>query len=88
MSRDLQLAGDVMEPGVLSAVELDALPRADQTSDFHCVTTWSYVGARWSGYRFADVYARYIEGRLNEARLDGSGRDCVILLRCRDGYRT
>ncbi len=35
---------------------LAVLPRHEQASDFHCVTGWSVRGARWSGWRFADVH--------------------------------
>lgn len=27
----------------------------EQTSDFHCVTTWSYRGLRWGGVRLRDL---------------------------------
>ncbi len=33
----------------------DEFERIDQTNDFHCVTTWSVRGLRWSGVRFVDV---------------------------------
>jgi DMSO/TMAO reductase YedYZ molybdopterin-dependent catalytic subunit len=36
--------------------QLAGLPRHDQTSDFHCVTTWSVRNLLWSGYRFADFH--------------------------------
>ncbi len=30
---------------------LAQLPRVEQTSDFHCVTTWTRRGLRWGGVR-------------------------------------
>ncbi len=36
--------------------QLTQLPRVEQTSDFHCVTTWTRRGLRWGGVRFADFY--------------------------------
>ena len=37
--------------------ELQALPRADQVSDFHCVTGWSVQDVHWGGVRFRDLLA-------------------------------
>ncbi|MCL4231214.1 MAG: sulfite oxidase-like oxidoreductase [Dehalococcoidia bacterium] len=34
-----------------------ALPRAEETSDLHCVTQWSRLGNRWEGVRFRDLAA-------------------------------
>jgi len=39
----------------LSEDELSGWPQVQQQNDFHCVTTWSYRGARWDGWRLADV---------------------------------
>ncbi|MDQ6807101.1 MAG: molybdopterin-dependent oxidoreductase [Actinomycetota bacterium] len=55
---ELRIDGLVERPQVLSYAQLRALPRADQVSDFHCVTGWSVPGVRWSGVRFADLLAR------------------------------
>src|SRR5438105_15851319 len=55
----LDVGGDVEEPATMS-LELEGLPRVEQTSDFHCVTTWSYLSARWSGFRFSDFFAQII----------------------------
>ncbi|MGH3026341.1 MAG: molybdopterin-dependent oxidoreductase, partial [Gaiellaceae bacterium] len=35
--------------------ELLALPRAEQTSTFHCVTGWTVKDVRWAGVRFRDL---------------------------------
>ena len=34
-----------------------ALPRAEQVSDFHCVTGWSVKNVHWAGVRFRDLLA-------------------------------
>ena len=53
----LEIAGLVERPLSLSHAQLLALPRAEQTSDFVCVTGWSVDDVRWSGVRFADLLA-------------------------------
>ena len=34
------------------------MPRAEQVSDFHCVTGWSVSNVRWAGVRIADLLER------------------------------
>jgi len=51
----LHVGGSVAEQRVYSLDELKALPRAEQVSDFHCVTGWSVPGVHWAGVRFADL---------------------------------
>src|SRR4051794_41005471 len=53
----LRIDGLVERPVTLSHAQLRALPRAEQTSDFHCVTGWKVQGVRWAGVRFADLLA-------------------------------
>lgn len=78
----LLICGDVAEP--IEAGELLAeLPRVEQVSDFHCVTTWSHCGLLWSGYRFRDFYERIVAPRARPQ----AGADFVVL-RCVDGFRT
>ena len=36
---------------------LMALPQVEDTSDFHCVTTWSRLDLRWRGVRLSTVLA-------------------------------
>lgn len=43
---------------------LKKLEKIDQVSDFHCVTTWSHLQIKWSGYRFRDVLEKVIEPAL------------------------
>ena len=53
----LEIAGLVRKPQRLTYAQLLALPRADQVSDFHCVTGWSVNNVRWGGVRFDDLLA-------------------------------
>lgn len=52
----LEIDGAVRTSLTLGPEAWAALPRHDQVSDFHCVTTWSHQALRWSGVRFADLY--------------------------------
>ena len=79
----LRVDGDVEQPLQLDAGELAQLSRRTQTSDLHCVTTWSALGLVWSGVRFRDVYDELVVPR---ARPRGG---CAhVVLAGRDGYRT
>ena len=53
----LEIDGLVERPQTLTYAQLLALPRAEQVSDFHCVTGWSVDDVRWTGVRFADLLA-------------------------------
>ncbi len=53
----LRIDGLVERPTALSYDELLRLPRAEQVSDFHCVTGWSVKHVRWGGVRFHDLLA-------------------------------
>jgi len=78
---ELSIAGQVATPVTVSQ-ELESLPRVEQTSDFHCVTTWSCRELRWSGFRFRDFYEQIV---LPRAQPDARAR--ALALRCQDGYR-
>jgi DMSO/TMAO reductase YedYZ molybdopterin-dependent catalytic subunit len=54
----LRIEGLVEHPVSLSYGELLDLPRAEQVSDFHCVTGWSVRDVRWAGVRFRDLLAQ------------------------------
>lgn len=41
--------GEVENPISLDWKQFLALPKTDSVSDFHCVTTWSKMDARWGG---------------------------------------
>lgn len=53
----LRIDGLADEPRSFTYDELRALPRAEQTSTFHCVTGWSVQDVRWAGVRFDDLLA-------------------------------
>ena len=78
----LQIGGEVATAIDVSDA-LTQLPRIEQSSDFHCVTTWTKRGLNWSGYRFADFYAQIVvpmAGALPDATF--------VVLRAQDGART
>jgi DMSO/TMAO reductase YedYZ molybdopterin-dependent catalytic subunit len=52
----LRIEGLVEQRVDLSYEQLRALRRAEQVSDFHCVTGWSVENVRWSGVRFRDLF--------------------------------
>ncbi len=68
---------------VLLADALQNLPRVEQISDFHCVTTWSKRGLRWGGVRFADFYEQVIVPRAQP-----QPEAACVILRGQDGART
>jgi DMSO/TMAO reductase YedYZ molybdopterin-dependent catalytic subunit len=51
----LRIGGLVEQKVELSYDDLRALPRAEQTSDFHCVTGWTVDDVHWAGVRFQDL---------------------------------
>lgn len=51
----LEIGGLVKTPRSLTYDELLALPRAEQTSTFHCVTGWTVKNVHWAGVRFHDI---------------------------------
>ncbi|MEJ6001413.1 molybdopterin-dependent oxidoreductase [Paucibacter soli] len=78
----LRICGDVRAEIELDAAQLASLPRVEQCSDFHCVTSWSRRGLRWGGVRLRDAYARLIQP------LAGPAPDaCQVILHGQDGGR-
>jgi DMSO/TMAO reductase YedYZ molybdopterin-dependent catalytic subunit len=77
---EIAVRGDVATPLVVRD-ELATLPRVDQISDLHCVTTWSKCGLSWSGFRFRDFYQAIVEPRA----VPQPGASLVVL-RSQDGY--
>ncbi len=78
----LRITGAVEEPGEIGLDELASLPRREQVSDLHCVTTWTKQALRWGGWRLADLYRDLIVPRFRprpEARW--------LVLFGLDGYR-
>ncbi len=54
----LRVDGLVGAPSSFSLADLKAMPRAEQVSDFHCVTGWSVSNVRWAGVRLGDLLER------------------------------
>jgi DMSO/TMAO reductase YedYZ molybdopterin-dependent catalytic subunit len=77
---ELSIGGDVESPLTVSG-ELSSLPRVEQVSDFHCVTTWSCLDVRWSGVRFSDFYEQIVAPRVKPQ--DGA---TFVVFRGQDGY--
>lgn len=75
---------EVNEQGVF-AIDIASmdLPRSSIHADFHCVTTWSYVGLNWGGVRFADFYKKHIHPLEN---INDPIVGCVVY--AQDGYKT
>ena len=48
--------GLVENPVTLDWAAFSALPQVEDTSDFHCVTTWSKYDCRWGGVAFTTLY--------------------------------
>ncbi len=78
----LRISGDVARP-VEVAAGLEGLPRAEQISDFHCVTTWTRRSLRWGGVRFADFYRQVVLPQAEPAPAAN-----FVVLRGQDGART
>jgi DMSO/TMAO reductase YedYZ molybdopterin-dependent catalytic subunit len=53
----LHVDGLVQSPVSLTLADLQALPVAEQVSDFRCVTGWTVEDVRWTGVRIRDVLA-------------------------------
>jgi DMSO/TMAO reductase YedYZ molybdopterin-dependent catalytic subunit len=53
----LIIDGEVENPVMLTWDEFMALPQTEDTSDFHCVTTWSKLDMIWKGVRLIDLAA-------------------------------
>jgi DMSO/TMAO reductase YedYZ molybdopterin-dependent catalytic subunit len=49
--------GAVENPLALNWKDFMALPQTTDTSDFHCVTTWSKLNIHWKGVRLLDLAA-------------------------------
>ncbi len=53
----LILDGEVENPVTLTWDDFMALPQTQDTSDFHCVTTWSKLNMNWKGISLIDLAA-------------------------------
>lgn len=79
----LEIFGALERPIVLTASELATLPRVTLTADFHCAAGWSHQQATWSGFRFRDVWEKWLAPIAQPG-----GEHRLIVLRGQDGYRT
>jgi DMSO/TMAO reductase YedYZ molybdopterin-dependent catalytic subunit len=70
--------GLVERPMDLSWQEFTALPKAEQISDFHCVTTWSKYDVRWNGVKFSTIVER----------VRPKAQATHLIQECNDGYTT
>jgi DMSO/TMAO reductase YedYZ molybdopterin-dependent catalytic subunit len=74
----LTVDGACRAPVTLGWTDLLALEQVEDTSDFHCVTTWSRMDVSWTGVRFADLVA--LADPLPEA--------AFVMCHASDGYTT
>jgi len=74
----LNIDGEVENPVRLKWADLMALPQVEDTSDFHCVTTWSRLNVPWVGVRFMDL----------AALVDPKGTATHVMCYGYDGYST
>jgi len=79
---EIEVIGDVEHERCFSNA-LNGLPRVEQISDFHCVTTWSRRSLRWGGVRFRDFFERVVMPRACPRP-----RATLVALRGQDGART
>ena len=77
---EIAVRGDVGAPLEVGK-EIAELPRVEQDSDFHCVTTWTKRSLRWSGFRFRDFYESIVVPKA--APQQGAN---LVVLRSQDGY--
>ena len=52
---DFRVFGEVENPITLSWEELNALPKAENVQDIHCVTRWSRFDARFGGVQWREL---------------------------------
>jgi DMSO/TMAO reductase YedYZ molybdopterin-dependent catalytic subunit len=54
----LQIHGEVERPFTIDWKQLLAMPATRQVADVHCVTTWSVLGAAWTGVQVKHLAER------------------------------
>jgi hypothetical protein len=80
---ELRLLAKDDSSSILRTEELGQLQRKELVADFHCVTSWSRCGLRWSGVGFKDLYERFVVPRVRP-----EADDRFVELTALDGYRT
>lgn len=78
----LEIRGLGTHPLSLSAKALESLARVTQTSDFHCVTTWSVRNLCWQGIAFKTAFDDHMRPNASA----GKPPDYAIV-QGHDGYR-
>jgi DMSO/TMAO reductase YedYZ molybdopterin-dependent catalytic subunit len=94
----LEITGAVENPRTFTWEEFNQLPRFEDVSDFHCVTTWSKFDVRWTGVAFftlADLVrplpeAKHVlfssyDGYTTNVRLEDAMDDDVLVATHYDG---
>lgn len=81
-SINVTISGDGISRQDISK-ELAGFRRVKQTSDFHCVTTWSKTDQVWEGVRFKDFYNELIKPRFSD-----SEDFKFVVFKAQDGYKT
>lgn len=76
----IEVRGDGVAPFTLTAADLLAIPSREQTSDFHCVTTWTHRQVPWTGVPMTGVWRELIAPRCSAQPA------CVIAIGA-DGHR-
>ena len=95
----LQVYGLVEHAKTFTWKEFNGLPQFEDTSDFHCVTTWSKFDVRWSGVAFftlAEVVrprpeAKYVlfasyDDYTTNVRIEDVMDDDVLIASSHDGH--
>ena len=79
----ISIGGEVEHSLIVTRQSLHLLPRIEQISDFHCVTTWTCRDLHWRGVRFTDFYRSIVEVAARPHALAN-----VVVFRAADGYCT
>lgn len=68
---------------ILTEAELAQLDCIQQSSDFHCITSWSARNVQWQGYRFSEFYRQFVVSKMTDA-----APVKWVQFRSADNYRT
>lgn len=79
----IKISGEVTRECNVTADALKQLNRVSQTSDFHCITTWTKRDVDWSGYLFKDFYESLLRQYIAE-----DSEIKYVVFRAQDNYRT
>jgi len=78
----LSISGDGLSETDISN-DIKNFNRNDQTSDFHCVTTWTKTGLNWEGIRFKEFYQQIVR-----PKIEGDLVHSFVIFKAQDGYKT